>query len=367
VDFSLNPIPQEASFWDAYTVLWQNSAGQSAFQSPSLLRYFAERTDKTPFVFQCFQNGQWIGAAFFQYQKGVYTFLSDHKTDHNYFVIHRDCSDEELKEFFRQFLQLVKHKKGAFLLNNQPIWAPYMPHFQEAIEESSLFVENLPYSVCPVIAHETPKELFDWVHGNTYFRYRRNKLKRNLTNPVYEAIEGEEGLAEWTDQYCEAHVRRWADTPTPSAFRDPKRIQFLHRCMEAWQRDGLLVRFSVRGETEGRVGFIIGLKQEQSVIFHATTFDPDYFKFSPGIALIHFMAEWMSENGFSILDFGDGDESYKYKVANVEHSLHRIFLSSSSNLPFILKTKMIKTVRNNSKLFDLYREKLKPLSKRMQG
>ena len=360
---SFEHTPPDASFWEAYAGLWQQSATRSPFQAPHLLQVFADRAEGPIARFECRNDGKLLAVALFQRTKGAYSFLSDQKTDHNFFVIHRDCGEGDVREIFQGFLKIVEREKGAFVLNNQPVWAPYMVQFREVLETSPLFSENLPYSVCPIIEETTPKALFERVHGLREFRYRTNKLV-NQQNAIFEALETDEELEKWVDQFCDAHIRRWDGTPTPSAFLDPDRIRFLQACMRAWQDDGILVRFSAR-VGEKRVGFVVGLKQGKTLVHHSTTFDPDFRKYSPGIALIHVMAEWMSKNDYTTLDFGDGDEPYKYTVANEEHHLHRIFLSGRYNLPFILKTKMIKSVRNNPGLFGFYRDKIKPLAQRL--
>ena len=82
--------------WSAYTDLWDNSICQSAFQAPNLLQYFSENSTGNIGIYQCYKDNQLVGAAFFHKKKAVYTFLSDLKTDHNYFILHKDCSDKYL-------------------------------------------------------------------------------------------------------------------------------------------------------------------------------------------------------------------------------------------------------------------------------
>ncbi|MCB9284861.1 MAG: GNAT family N-acetyltransferase [Lewinellaceae bacterium] len=353
----------DAFFWEQYSTLWANSPNPSPFQAPQLLRFFDGHPEVDTIAVQYFVDGELMAAALFKKRKKQVQFLSDLKTDHNFFVIDRRCTPEQTRDFFRQFLEKLKKEKWALLLNNQPMWAPYMGLFLEELQESSLFGEHLPYSVCPIVEADSPEDLFERINGSREFRYRVNRLKKQQ-DAVFEALTQDEDLERWIDQFCDAHIRRWDGTPTPSAFLDPSRKDRFSGCLHAWQAQGILVRFSVRIGDQ-RVGFVVGLRQGNTLVHHNTTFDPDFKKFSPGIALIHFMGEWMKEQQMHILDFGDGNETYKYSIANKEHELSRIFISDPSNLRFILKTKMIKSVRNNSKLFDFYRDKIKPLTPRI--
>lgn len=296
--------------------------------------------------------------------KKEYHFLSDFKTDHNFFVIHRDCTNEQVRLFFETLLQKARQEKWALLLNNQPGWATYMDTFLETLRNSGLFWEYLPYSVCPVIEGETPEDMLAQMGRSKSTKNAVSRMKNQL-GVVFEAMTDDEGIDEWADQFCDAHIRRWANTPTPSYFRDPDRIRFLKGCLHAWQEDGLLVRFSIR-TGERRIGFSISLRQGNRMVGHSLAFDPDFSKYSPGKALFYFKAEWMKNNGMQIFDFGDGNESYKYYSANTEYELSRIFISDPANKRFILKAKLIRFVRNHPKLFDFYREKIKPFAPRFQ-
>ncbi len=353
----------DRDFWSQYTELWRNSQGRSPFQSPGILQYFAGRAEDQIATVSCRKEGMLLGAALFQKESGRYTFLSDMKTDANFFVLHHDCTPALQQQFFEQFLEAIKRDNWSLTLNNQPGWAGYMARFEAAGQASKLFWMNMKYSVCPVAEAETPDALFQRINGSRELRYRVNKLK-NQENAEFEVLTDGTDIDHWADEFCDAHILRWADTPTPSSYRDPARRQFLKDCLHAWNSDGILVRFSVRVK-QSRVGFVVGLLEENSLIHHSTTFHPDYWKFSPGKALIHFMTQWMKGQNMRALDFGDGDEPYKFTVANVEHALHRIFISSPGNLPFILKTRAIKVVRDNPKFYDFYREKIKRLKQRI--
>jgi len=363
--FLLTKNPKlDPDFWEQYRRLWQNSATRSPFQAPCILQYYVQRVENPVAVFQYFQNAELIAAALFKKENGCYTFLSDMKTDANFFVLHQSCTEEDIRQIFDQFLHLVKKEGWALMLNNQPSWAAYMPLFEAAGKASGLYWQNIRYSVCPVAEDETPEALFKRINGSRELRYRVNKLK-NQENAVFEVLTDDTELEHWADEFCQAHVLRWDSTPTPSAYRDPARRQFLKGCLQAWNADGILRRFSVKVNT-GRVGFVIGLMEANSLVHHSTTFHPDYWKFSPGKALIHFMAEWMVAQNLRALDFGDGDEPYKYTVADREHILNRIFISNPLNLPFILKTQAIKVVRDNPKMYGFYRDTFKRLTQRIQ-
>jgi len=358
LEFSVTRSALSNDFWEKFSLLWQNSLDRSPFKSPHILRYFAEMTKDKITVFQCFNKKQLLGVVFLKENAGTYTFLSDLKTDVNFFVLDHQLSPEEQKQFFEGFLQTVKREKWKLILNNQPAWANYMSLFEEAGKSSGLYWLNYNYSVCPIAEADSPEELHARIGASHKFRYYANRLIKQQ-NAVFEVLTDDSDMDTWVEDFCQTHIRRWADTSTPSQYVSSERRQFLAACLRAWQLDAVLVRFSIR-TPEGRIGFAIGLLEEKSVVFHATTYHPDYGKYSPGKALIYFITGWMVPHGLRILDFGDGDEPYKYEAANREHVLTRIFISGKLNLLFIARTQFIKAVRGNKKAYDLYQNKLKP-------
>lgn len=350
------------SFWENFNELWKNSADRSPFKSPHILRYFAGLVQGRLTVFQLRVDHELRGTILLKEDGRTLTFLSDLKTDVNFFVLDRRCTAVEEKQFFDFFFSTIKHNRWSVVLNNQPSWAHYMLALLEAGRASGLFWANFPYSVCPVLEADSPQALFERVQKGHKFKYYANRLAK-MPGVAFEVFEDDTDLEIWTEAYCRAHIKRWKNTPTPSDFLDAKRRTFLLNCLKAWNQDGVLVRFSIHAP-EGRVAFVIGLLEARSLVFHATTFDPAYGKYSPGKALIHFIASWMVGKNLSTLDFGDGNEPYKYEVADREHVLIRIFVSGKNQLRFIAKTRFIQYVKDHPKMYHLYQNKLKPWASR---
>lgn len=355
----------DSDFWGQYTQLWERSLHRSAFQSPHIVQYFTGLIHDGLAVFRCSERDKLIAAALFKRENGYYTFLSDLKTDANFFLLDRDCTAETMQRIFQEFIGLVDQEKMSLMLNHFPAWAGYMGILEDLLRSSPLYSMQLDYSVCPVAVGETPEALYKEVSASRNTRYKVNKFVKQ-ENGAFEVLTDETDIDHWADEFCEAHVARWAPTPTPSAYRDPKRREFLKNCLHAWYADKVLVRFALR-VGEKRIGFMVGLLEEETLIYHAPTFHPDYAHCSPGRALIYFITQWMAENNLRILDFGDGNEPYKYYVASKDQVLRRIFISGKYNLAFIAKTRFIKAVREHHKIYSLYQNKLKPAYRNLLG
>ncbi len=348
-------------FWNDYERLWNNSATRSPFKAPALLRYFADYTSEQVAVFQWKLDGELHGAVLLKVCNRVCTFLSDLKTDLNTFVFDRRCSTEEKQAFCHALLAALKEQGWSFEMNNQPLDSGYLPLLEAAARELDLGWVLVPHSVCPVLKAPTPAELEARMHKNPRYRYYANRL-HTQQQATFEASTSADDLETWADAYCAAHIRRWANTPTPSAFQKAERRQFLLGCLRAWHQQGIAVRFSLRLSDGVSVAFAIGLLQPPALVFHATTFDPQYARYSPGKALIYDIAHWMSQNNLSVLDFGDGNEPYKYDTASAEYPLCRVFICQERHLACQVKARSFRFLKEHPAIEHLYRLKIKPLA-----
>lgn len=357
-------LPNEG-FWHDYARLWENSLGKPAFQSPALIRFFAETNPENIAVYRFYNQDMLIGAVILMRKSGVYSFLSDLKTDHNHFVIHKDCDATQVRAFFDNFHAAVKRENWSLVLNNKPEWASYMPVFAASGRAVDLYWNSSRSSVSPRSRHATPQAVFEHLTKSKNNRYKWNRLKREREGR-FEVLCGEEDMEAWAQGFCDSHVSRWEGSMTPSSYGSAARRAFLLDCLRSWQADGVLVRFALRVGAE-RIAFVIGLKQENTLIYHALTHNPAFDKYSPSLVLVGLLGEWMLENGFDTLDFGDGNESYKYNFANEEGQLNSVFIAPRTNWSFILRSELVSRVRNHPVLIRTYRERIRPRIKLLQA
>ncbi|MCE7926247.1 MAG: GNAT family N-acetyltransferase [Haliscomenobacteraceae bacterium CHB4] len=348
----------DQKFWDAYSRLWQNSLYKPVFQTPRFIQYLARKFEHELAVYQCYRGDELVGAAFFRKDGKIYKLLSEIKADHNVFVIHQDCTEEETRFFFQYFFEEVKKQNWTLVLSYQPAWALYLDTLEQAGKSKGLYLNVSKHSVCPMLQTDTPEEMMEQFKKSKELKYSMNRLIKQQ-GAIFEVFTDDEDIDNWSDQFCRCHVKRWQATSTPSRY-DTSEMQELNReCMRAWAKDNHLIRFSVRIGDE-RVAFNAVLLQGDVVIGHAQAFDPEYQKYSPGKALMYAIGEWMLSRRLTKLDFGKGGEAYKANMTNLEPELHKIFISSYTNLPFVLKTQLETTIRSNTGLIKMYRQKIKP-------
>lgn len=348
----------DPTFWGAYLELWSDCEYKSSFQAPLFLQFLATIAAGSLNVFSATINGKLIGATFFYKRGGEYHFLSDMKTDHNYFILRKGITPQETKQYFQAFVREIEKNKWTFRLNNQPSWASYMDTFKTALSESNLYWKISKYNPCLVLEAETPEAL----HAATNKQKLRQKLYRlrDMDEVAFEAFQGDEDLDLWLAEFYAAHIRRWEDTPTPSHFRKPETRVFYESCLRTWIDTGIAVRFSIKLGKK-RIAFVTALLENGYLVHHTTTFDPDYEKQSPGLIIINLIGKWMQERNMAKMEFGDGGEAYKYQFAKQEFPLNTIFITDKRNYPYILKTKLINSIKENKGIHTFYGTKIRPV------
>jgi hypothetical protein len=316
---NLDPV-----FWKEYSGLWNESREKSPFQSPSLLKFLSTQDNSAAFVLK--DDEFFTGGVIFRKKNNTLSFLSDLKSDLNYFVFRKNISEENKIYFFTSLLDFIKSGKYSLELNNQPGIIQYMEFLREAVKKSGLSCKEIRYSVCPVLDCETPETLSKTITTSSRFRNAFSKVKKQ--NGAFEILTDDFELEEWTNEFCSSHIMRWEDTPTPSQYKDEDKKQFLLGCLRAWNTDKVLVRFAIKADNK-RVAFVIGLLEPEAFIHHSHTILPEFQKMSPGIALIYSIGEWIKNSGLRVLDFGYGNENFKYFLANKELPVNRIFISAN--------------------------------------
>jgi CelD/BcsL family acetyltransferase involved in cellulose biosynthesis len=124
-----------------------------------------------------------------------------------------------------------------------------------------------------------------------------------------------EAIAPHLDAFFEQHVARWAATPYPSLFLDPKQRAFYRRLAEVVGPVGTL-RFT-RLDWDGRpVAFHFGFCHRGRYLWYKPSFAIDLARRSPGEVLLRQLLLAAIDEGTKVFDFGLGDEAFKQRFAN---------------------------------------------------
>ncbi|MBF0189416.1 MAG: GNAT family N-acetyltransferase [Magnetococcales bacterium] len=143
----------------------------------------------------------------------------------------------------------------------------------------------------------------------------RNKAKRQMEYRCEHHLEvGDRALL---TELGEMHKKRWNADGTTSAFEDPRRIDAY-----AARPDNKLLTVLRDGErfVAAHWGMIFG----KTLLWHTPVINLDDRAVAPLQILLFETATWCRDNGMEILDFGLGDDPYKYRFSNEERELHTL-------------------------------------------
>lgn len=142
---------------------------------------------------------------------------------------------------------------------------------------------------------------------------RENQLRREGTLEVFHFRDAASVLPQ-LDLFFDQHVGRWADTETPSKFRDVNARESFRRRTEELAHSGWL-RFSRLDWDNRPIAFHRGTCHQGHYKYGRTSHAKESAEYSPGTVLLrHVLLEAISE-GAHTFDFGLGGEAYKYRYA----------------------------------------------------
>jgi len=137
---------------------------------------------------------------------------------------------------------------------------------------------------------------------------RRGSLSfRHLDEPREVAIH----LGEFFRQ----HIRRSAVAGRRSGFLDEEYVGFYRQICERFGA-GSAIRFSVLEIGDRPVAYHFGTFFNAKYLFYKPTFDVDLWELSPGQALLWYLLEYLQSQNVQELDFGRGEEPYKFRFSN---------------------------------------------------
>ena len=180
-----------------------------------------------------------------------------------------------------------------------------------------------------VLSPPIPCPRLDLAAGEeTRRRVNKKSLRRHVNywrkQPGYrvEHLHGGESVAAGLDDFFDQHVGRWADTPTPSLFLEPRQRRFYQALVRRLEPCGAL-RFT-RLWADGRpIAHHFGFLWRGTFVWYKPAFAIDLARKSPGEALLKELFEHALEQQARIFDFTVGGEAFKFRFASeVRHNHH---------------------------------------------
>jgi CelD/BcsL family acetyltransferase involved in cellulose biosynthesis len=312
--------------------LWQSDPFSSPFCAPSFLEMMVKKVvekKEIPFFAKGYDRSGNLAALWPLRldSSGCLHFLQFYLTDYNTALFLPWVEKDMLARGMAQAVKQIHPR--IILLNNMPDWGRTREAAVEGLGQAGYRCVPVAYDKVPCVQGDMNSEGMKRF-GRQFNRHRglknySNRLKK-MKGFHFEVDETGDGINEWVDQFCVAHDKRWETTSTPSKYQDEKTRTDLKDALKAWAKDRVLIRFSVHVMNR-RITFVAGLKNKKNkdLIYFHTARLPVYNKLSTGNITIRLMGLWMMENGYQCLDFGRGNEAYKYFFANETQDLWRVY------------------------------------------
>lgn len=119
----------------------------------------------------------------------------------------------------------------------------------------------------------------------------------------------------WLARFVGQHLERWALTPTPSLFREPRNVEFYSALAGSAEPGGSLL-FSVVLVDGAAAAMHFGLRSGDDLVWYKPTFDPRLAASGPGEVLLAELLRRAALEGAAGLDFTRGDEAFKLRFAS---------------------------------------------------
>ena len=169
-------------------------------------------------------------------------------------------------------------------------------------------------------------------------RRHENKLRRRgwvATRHLTTAAE----IAPRLDPFFTQHRARWAGSPYPSLFHDPRQRALYRALVRELSGSGWL-RFTEVHLDGAVVAAHLGFVQGGRYYWYKPCFDPALAHLSPGEVLLKHLIERAVEEAVAEFDFTIGDEPFKQRFATRSRTVRRLHVTRSRAAALALRCQL---------------------------
>ena len=245
-------------------------------------------------------------------------FIGSGKCDyHDLIVVSR--RNETVNRIF-DFFSNEYHSWDWIRLRNVP---ESSPNFGSLLEVKGYKKVKQVVELCLYIRMASNWESYFQMRGKNLRRDIKKKRRRlNKIGKISFAASGNVSEAP-VNQLKQIHEKKFRSTGEKTTFFYGKEMDFFERIYKTFQANGWSKIFllKVDGRIIGyRYGFIYGQKYYDWV----TSFDPEFFEYSPGKILVGEVIKFTMNENISEFDFLRGDEQYKLKWADLSRANYEL-------------------------------------------
>ncbi len=322
--------------WADYSKVWNESNTRNPFISPQLLKINYSQTNNLNIAY-FYSNDKLIGAIPFMLNGGNLKIAGESMSDSIQFPFLPATSITQKYYAIKEVLSKINPSNIEF--KKLCTANTYLYLIIKAVSElnyKAIFVKSWKNLFVRENTSEEGNKSFRRIFNKSNTRNYSNKYKRehNYTVKVVDEFDEDE-LNKFLSYFFMYHEIRWNNTPTPSIYINKELREELKRKVKGWLLEKSCVLFSL--DVDGKpTSMAICLKTKNSIVYHQIAYSSNdiYLKYRINKLLIFELSKWMADNDLTILDFGVGEEPYKYEYTKTEDFLVRVYAS---------KTKLSKT------------------------
>ncbi len=315
----------------SYKKIWSESSSPNPFISPNILERLVSKKESIHVAF-FYHDTKTIGAIPYTFTNGCLKMAGESMSDSIDLLFVPETALHQKYEAICCFIREVAPKNLAFkklcdINFNALLFIKAFKelgyHYTYVASWKNLFVQydNQPF--------DSAVFLKNFNKGNT--RNYSNKFKKEQNYSVH-VIQKYDALAihKWMEFFYMYHELRWSQTNTPSIYASQTERDELEAKVTAWIAEGSCILFSLDVENIP-VSMAICLTNNKSIIYHQIAYKatPGILKYRINKLLIFELSKWMVDNHYEILDFGVGNEPYKYEYTQLERRIIRLYASKS--------------------------------------
>ena len=323
----LSDLPQAMVF---QTYLWNSEVG-NAFSRESEMNIF------------CFRNkGGLVGVIplrkvsrnIIGYKYNILNFFTHNRADCQDVILNDDIS--ECLTLFFNYLDSKKFSWDMVYLRNIPKQSSTTDELVNYFKQNKILFNTGDGVTCPIIPinedyDKYKKSLKSKMLGNVRRCEKRLREKGELSIVKYS---GEISLESITNSFIELHIKRWAETGTPSKFcKKEHRDYYLSLFKRLYEKQFLDLCYLKLNNNIIACHF--GTKYKGDVLSHTPCFDPAFSKFAPSKILLFHMLKDCFKCGYTSFNFLAGASEYKADWTQVENKTINIYVFRNKLTRFI--------------------------------
>lgn len=258
--------------------------------------------------------------------KRVVRFLGFNQSDYMDLVITEDYP--EVLHSFYSYLWSIRNRWDKIQLSQISLQS-------STVKNSLVYLKKLNFPFSCRYAHPCAALAIAGHEEDIQTKLRKQRTLKTAITKLNQIGKLEYGCAKniqdglmYLDKYFQQHISRWDETLSPSTYYDEDPRIFYQELIKQLMPTGLLY-FSYINLDGRPIALNVNFEYNGALLVHRSSFDPWYYKHSPGRLIFRYGIEYCLVKGLRDFDLLAGLESYKdYLINESRLNIEIVFFKS---------------------------------------